>query len=372
MWLLDWLLDQWDHLYNLLVTLYERIRELGSYGLGWITARIEYYYNLARGWIDYWYNRAIGYVDAFKTWIVGIVNGWVSWLTAKIQEARDWAAGLIQAARDFAQNLFNTIYNWAAGAIQSARDWATSLFNQVVGWINQAKADVLAWVTARLTDLRAELQALNDAAVKLLSDLIAGAVTDFNNFRQSWEGLLYTFFNNPALFVFSLIEAYLYPWLEWFLANLLGSVNTPLPPKPDLFGGGGGTIPPPGGIPPGSGNFIFPTSVHSISGYHFSPTHPGTDFGTPTGTPCLASDAGVVTEVLYQQTGYGYHVGVSHADGWFTRYAHLGTIIVGLSQRVDQGQELGTTDDTGNSTGPHLHFEIRKDGTPYDPMLLLH
>jgi murein DD-endopeptidase MepM/ murein hydrolase activator NlpD len=372
MWLLDWLLDQWDHLWALLVLDYNAIRKLASRGLDWITDRIDYYYRLAFDWIIYYYNQAKYYVDAFKKWIVDIVNGWVAWLTQKIAEARAWADQAVQDARAFFQALFNTIYNWAAGAIQSARDWATSLYNQAIAWIVQAKSDVMSWALARLADLRAELQALNDAAVKLLSDLIGAAVVDFNNFRASWEGLLYTFFNNPALFVFSLIEAYLYPWLEWFLANLLGSVNTPLPPKPDLFGGGGGTIPPPGGIPPGSGNFIFPTSVHSISGYHFSPTHPGTDFGTPTGTPCLASDAGIVTEVLYQQTGYGYHVGVSHADGWFTRYAHLGTIIVGLSQRVDQGQELGTTDNTGNSTGPHLHFEIRKDGTPYDPMLLLH
>lgn len=107
--------------------------------------------------------------------------------------------------------------------------------------------------------------------------------------------------------------------------------------------------------------------VHPISGY--TKLHAGVDFGTPIGTPIFAAGDGVVTRVGIMG-GYGKVVDVQHNDGWSTRYGHLSGFASGLKvgDRVKQGEVIALSGNTGRSTGPHLHFEIRKNGTPLNPM----
>jgi hypothetical protein len=95
----------------------------------------------------------------------------------------------------------------------------------------------------------------------------------------------------------------------------------------------------------------------------------GIDYGCPTGTPVYAAAPGVVSRAGQDQTGYGTHIRIQHADGYLTLYGHLVDILVGSGQSVTQGQVIGRSDNTGNSTGPHLHFELRKGTTPVDPQL---
>jgi murein DD-endopeptidase MepM/ murein hydrolase activator NlpD len=65
--------------------------------------------------------------------------------------------------------------------------------------------------------------------------------------------------------------------------------------------------------------------------------------------------------------GYGNHVIIDHGNGFTTLYAHLTSIFVEPGMTVSQGQQIGTMGSTGNSTGPHLHFEVRYGGVPYNP-----
>jgi murein DD-endopeptidase MepM/ murein hydrolase activator NlpD len=96
--------------------------------------------------------------------------------------------------------------------------------------------------------------------------------------------------------------------------------------------------------------------------------HTGIDLAVPLGTPVRAALPGVV-HVVVSPVGYGLHVIVDDEDGLTTLYAHLDSVAVREGDEVDAGDLLGRAGSTGNSTGPHLHFEVRRDGVPEDPTL---
>lgn len=103
------------------------------------------------------------------------------------------------------------------------------------------------------------------------------------------------------------------------------------------------------------------------------------DWGCSTGTPVYApADSIAHIEVQNQgKSGYGLNVRITHADGYYSILAHLSEVVVKTGDDVKQGQLIGysggatNSPTSGNSTGPHLHFEVRKNGTPVDPMTLL-
>lgn len=112
----------------------------------------------------------------------------------------------------------------------------------------------------------------------------------------------------------------------------------------------------------------FGPRTHPITGA--KRLHAGIDLGAPTGTPIGAAAAGTVT-FAGERGGYGNLVIVDHGNGTETRYAHQDTLGVRAGQVVEAGEPLGTVGSTGQSTGPHLHFEYRRNGEPVDPRPLL-
>jgi murein DD-endopeptidase MepM/ murein hydrolase activator NlpD len=136
-----------------------------------------------------------------------------------------------------------------------------------------------------------------------------------------------------------------------------------------LYGGGAC----PGGYEGlyGSGAFIWPTSNHTISGNDYWSGHLAIDIGAAPGEPILASDTGVIVFSGWASGGYGFTVAIDHGNGYQTLYAHLSSIIVSCGQSVVQGQTIGYGGSTGNSTGPHLHFEIRYQGGFVNPWYVL-
>ncbi|MCF6443645.1 DUF5930 domain-containing protein [Nereida sp. MMG025] len=98
--------------------------------------------------------------------------------------------------------------------------------------------------------------------------------------------------------------------------------------------------------------------------------HNGTDFAAPIGTPIYAPADGVVTFAGWS-SGYGRVVKIQHAFGIETRYAHQSKIRVKVGQRVSKGQRIGDIGNSGRSTGPHLHYEIRVGGRPVNPMIYI-
>jgi len=105
--------------------------------------------------------------------------------------------------------------------------------------------------------------------------------------------------------------------------------------------------------------------IHPIYGYNSC--HTGIDIGAPSGTRVISAKAGSVAAIT-RRGPYGNAVLLVHADGLTTFYAHLSSASVRVGQGINSGQEVGKVGSTGWSTGPHLHFETRVNGTAYDPM----
>jgi murein DD-endopeptidase MepM/ murein hydrolase activator NlpD len=127
----------------------------------------------------------------------------------------------------------------------------------------------------------------------------------------------------------------------------------------------------PASPPPSSGSttFIWPLSgpITSPFGMRWGTLHPGIDIGVPTGTPIHAAAAGKVIWCGWM-SGYGNLVMIDHGGGLATAYGHQSRIAASCGESVAQGQLIGYVGCTGFCTGPHLHFEIRVNGSPVDPL----
>lgn len=124
-----------------------------------------------------------------------------------------------------------------------------------------------------------------------------------------------------------------------------------------------------GPVKRGTGALIWPVNGQLTSpfGPRWGRLHAGIDIAVPTGTPVRAALAGTVT-IAAVVGAYGNYVCISHAGNLSTCYAHNSRLNVRSGQRVDQGDVIAAAGNTGISTGPHLHFETRVNGTPRDPM----
>jgi murein DD-endopeptidase MepM/ murein hydrolase activator NlpD len=120
---------------------------------------------------------------------------------------------------------------------------------------------------------------------------------------------------------------------------------------------------------------VMPADIKSISsgfGYRRDPfnghaaMHSGLDFRAPYGAPIHAAADGTVSFVG-TQSGYGNVVEVSHGNGMITRYAHMSRFVARVGQEVNAGEVIGRIGNTGRSTGPHLHFEVRINGRAVNP-----
>ena len=123
---------------------------------------------------------------------------------------------------------------------------------------------------------------------------------------------------------------------------------------------------------PSAAGFIWPVNGAVVSGFgmRWGRMHEGIDIAAALGTPIRAAAAGTVIHAGWLG-GYGNLVVVDHGDGLATAYAHASAILVAVGQQVSQGGTLSLVGSTGNSSGPHLHFEVRVNGSAVDPLLYL-
>ncbi len=128
---------------------------------------------------------------------------------------------------------------------------------------------------------------------------------------------------------------------------------------------------PPGTGLVGTGNFIWPAPKHWLSGNPYTAWHPGIDIAAQLGDPIYAADSGVVIYAGWNTWGYGNLVVIDHGNGWQTYYAHNSEIYVTCGENVVQGTQISAAGSTGRSTGPHLHFETRFNGTIPNPFNVL-
>jgi LysM repeat protein len=121
----------------------------------------------------------------------------------------------------------------------------------------------------------------------------------------------------------------------------------------------------------GSGSFAWPTASHTLSGNDFWSGHLGIDIAGALGDGVFASDAGVIVFAGWAYGGYGNMVMIDQGNGYQTLYAHLSSVSAACGQSVYTGSYIGAVGSTGNSTGPHLHFEVRYMGGFISPWYVL-
>ena len=106
-----------------------------------------------------------------------------------------------------------------------------------------------------------------------------------------------------------------------------------------------------------------PDPIYKVTKFHY-----GVDFSARMGTEVYATGDGVVTTVEHSMWGYGNMVVIDHDYGYITRYAHLQKAVVKKGQKVKRGQLIGYVGNSGKTTGVHLHYEVRKNNVPINPI----
>lgn len=111
--------------------------------------------------------------------------------------------------------------------------------------------------------------------------------------------------------------------------------------------------------------------ISSDFGYRRSGFHKGIDFAAKIGTPVYAADGGTVTYAGWRRGGWGYLVVINHGNGLESYYAHNSKVLVSVGQKVAKGEQISKMGSTGNSSGPHVHLEVHKNGRVISPWTLL-
>lgn len=132
---------------------------------------------------------------------------------------------------------------------------------------------------------------------------------------------------------------------------------------------GAGACDPVTGGAVGYGAFVWPSNKHFLSGFDYSPStnHWGIDIAGNEGEGVYATDAGVVVYAGWNDYGYGNMIMIDHGSGFQSLYAHMSAFNVGCGQSIGQGDVIGAIGNTGRSSGPHLHFEIRAISSYVNP-----
>lgn len=129
-----------------------------------------------------------------------------------------------------------------------------------------------------------------------------------------------------------------------------------------------------GGAKPNAGGWVWPCPgfyyISSYVGPRWGRTHNGLDIagGSIYGKPIVAARAGTVIDAGWNSGGYGNYVMINHGDGFITIYGHMSSVAASNGQSVSAGQVIGYVGNSGRSTGPHLHFEVRLNGSVEDPL----
>ncbi len=153
--------------------------------------------------------------------------------------------------------------------------------------------------------------------------------------------------------------------LAWSQAQAPADVQAPVTAPAAKPGAGPLTVPPVD-APINSG---FGSRINPIT--HKQSFHPGIDFGVRSGLPVKAAGNGIVTDVSEQRWKMGKQIEIDNGDGFRTRYAHLGSQLVKVGDRVEAGQVIAISGNSGVSTGPHLHFEVWHGDQAIDPASVL-
>lgn len=360
MWIVNYLLRNASRVISVVSTYYNRIINSARFALSWAVREA---------------NKALGRAKAFALSLIASVR---SYALSLWQNVRSFAIGLWNDAKSKAISLFNIAKAVASLALSVLRAYLlgqlASLRAFAVRLVDQAKATLRLFVDARILDRIGGLFDLIPL-VRFIKDL--RTLLSAENFRRLTDLLTRDFqvisliVSNPVGYLVAFWRTFMLTFLNFALGYALGTTNRDLPPWPSFGEGGGGPFPGPGPTPgPTPGGLVAPLSRLRISGHRYGPGHLGVDLGCARGATVFAMHNGIIETSGFSSVGYGYQVTI-RGGPWWTRYAHLERVNLRSGARVNAGDIVGPCNSTGNSTGNHLHLEIKKNGVFLDPIPLL-
>ncbi len=357
----------------------------------------------------------------------------LAWLYSRASKVYQWFGSSYPVWVSRVRNFFSYLRKYRDQAVRWVKDWALPKilsyyyqarnyvlikYNAAISWINHQYHIVRNFITIeiikvknllgiKIEKLGAEDQRLADQIVRgdnvvktflknwvkgfidhflhpfkwvielkeFLEDLFKLFTSDNKNRLIFLLGSGFTFLldliTRPLSIILAIIQPIFLEFLCFILAYALGSEKYQLPDWPDWFSGSGGG-PISGFDPPGDAKRDLGKPLNNlyISGYRFRIGHRGLDLGLKNGDPVYAMHSGRVEYVNQVFSGYGFQVILSGGP-WWTRSAHLQKLGVRKGDQVSKGKVIGLGDDTGASTGPHLHLEIKYNGKFVDPEMIL-
>ena len=358
--MLTFLLQQASKVYALFGYLWDRIKDVALNALNWAKAEAAKALSAARTW-------AWERVQDLRAW----ANDWIGWLKPNVPV---W----IDALEDKVFGWVFDIQVWAGVQLALAKI-------TIFGWIKAAKDSALVEIGKAAAGLR-ETIGLLGSNLNQIAATLTHIVLFVNSIRYLFTPenirrlvlVLVNFFPSllalvmgPLAWLYSTIAGTFVTFLCYILAAMMGTVKYTLPPPPDWLTGAGGIFTPGGpGLDPSGGELAPPLGHLSISGYRFGPGHPGLDLGLSRGAAVYAMHDGEVEVAEMSKVGYGLTITLRNGK-WWTRYAHLDSFGVEKGDTVSQRQKIAEGNSTGNSTGDHLHLEIKKNGVFIDPEAVL-
>lgn len=317
-------------------------------------------FNAAKAWV-------LEKAYAISTDVVNFVNN----LSARIVATLNYAGTV-------ATNAYNDALAWVNRQSYAVVSFVNGLIAGTKSWATLQMQSIIVGVTNVLSQAKTELHSIFDPLLvlkpgaSLLADLVSpDTYTKLKSILTDMFSTLHTLVSDPLGFLTGMLFPIFAEVFCFAIGYGLGAVESQLPPLPAWGNiGGGGPTPPPV-IPPGSGVLVHPIDPIWVSGYSFNPpTHPGVDLGLSLGQKVYAMHNGAVIESGWSNVGYGNTVLLQN-DTYTSRYGHLETTIVQAGQTVAAGQVIGYGNSTGNSTGNHLHLELKINGSYVDPLLYL-
>jgi hypothetical protein len=361
MWeLLAWLWDRATAVYEWFGDSFDWFLNNVYHTFSWAVEQASYAYNNAIAWAAQAILDVKAYAYAIYHTLELNINERFGWFS-------DWVNQLILDVRAYAYAIYHTLE-------LNINVWLASLKS----WTDQALLDLRGWAYAIVHTLELNILTLFNPLLILvpLLELIKDIFSqdNYNKLKTlltSYYQSLVIFFRDPLGFILSVIWGSFVNYACWALAYALGAVDAQLPPIPawgingDGSGSGGGIE-----IPPGSGVLVRPCNPLWISGYTFTASHKGSDFGINAGQAIYASHDGIVQGSGWSTVGYGNKIDIAGNPYW-SRYGHLQQILVSENQQVKAGDKIALGNSTGNSTGNHLHYELKINGTYVNPVLYL-
>lgn len=321
--------------------------------------------------IQWAYNEALNYAG----WV--LTQAW-TWVNQKLAEAKAYANAVINGALAYAKNLFDQVWNYATTLVNNARAYVDSVIvalkAEAYRLLAEARAFVAFW-SGKIDGLwnwfTSKAAYVIDRLLGLANFITPSTLASLVDLTTRLYRELVSFFSNPVGYILALLRGVFLDWLFFLIAYALGTENAELPPFPTYrSGGAGGAIWTGTPVVGDTSSLVAPLVRLFVTGYEFSAMHPGVDFGLISGDPVYAAHAGRVVISGFDLTGYGESI-VLEGGGWRTRYAHLQERLVATNDTVSAGAQIATGDSTGNSSGPHLHFEIYYNNVAVDPLLVL-